>query len=207
MVTVLTPRFGAALAYACELHAGQPRKRAADEPTAEIPYVSHLLAVAALVLEHGGDEDEGVAALLHDGPEDQGGRATLEEIRRRFGERVAGVVEAMTDTFESPKPAWGERKRAYVRHLREGDPDDSALLVCAADKVHNVASILRDHRRIGARVWKRFTGDREGTLWYYTELLAILRERQGERWGALVDELERLLGELRSSSAGEGRGA
>ena len=107
----LSARFEDALAYAAHLHAGQPRKDTA------IPYVAHLLAVCSLVLEDGGDEDEAIAALLHDGPEDAGGHETLEEIRRRFGDRVADIVADCSDTFETPKPPWRERKEAYLAHL------------------------------------------------------------------------------------------
>ena len=104
----MTGRFAEAFEYAAELHREQTRKGS------EIPYLSHLMAVASLVMENGGDEDQAVAALLHDGPEDQGGRATLKEIRRRFGERVASIVEGCTDTFESPKPRWKPRKLGYL---------------------------------------------------------------------------------------------
>ena len=153
------------------------------------PYVSHLLSVCALVLEHGGDEDEAIAALLHDGPEDCGGRVVLDRIRARFGDRVAAIVEGCTDAMQNPKPDWLPRKRAYLRHLHTASP--SVLLVSAADKVHNVRSILADYRRIGADLWQRFSGSRDETLWYYREVASILRRQAPSGGQRLVDELER----------------
>ncbi len=182
-------RLEAAFDFAVELHDGQLRKQVpGEEPGDGIPYISHLMAVAALVLEHGGDEDEAIAALLHDGPEDQGGEATLEEIRQRFGERVAKTVEECTDTLEQPKPEWWARKREYHRNLRRAS--SSALLVSLADKVHNAESTLADVRGRGERVWDRFTQGRAGALWNYAKLLAIYRERASGRAVRLVDRLE-----------------
>jgi GTP pyrophosphokinase len=190
-----TPRFEEALAYAARLHTAQVRKGT------EVPYVSHLLAVCAIVLEHGGDEDEAIAALLHDAAEDQGGRATLDEIGRRFGSRVARIVEGCTDTFEKPKPPWRGRKEAYLARLeRESDP--STLLVGAADKLHNVRSTLAAHRAGGDAVWSRFrTGSKADQVWYHRELLRRYRSacgRPGEGPGLvpLVGELERAVSEL-----------
>ena len=122
---MLTQRFDDALAYAAEVHRGDVRKGSGT------PYLAHLLSVAALVIENGGDEDQAIAALLHDAPEDAGGRERLEDIRRRFGDRVAGIVEACTDTFDDPKPPWRERKEAFLERLT-GAPAD-ALPVVAAD--------------------------------------------------------------------------
>ncbi|GIW05999.1 MAG: hypothetical protein KatS3mg060_0804 [Dehalococcoidia bacterium] len=159
---MLGPRFDNALLFAAELHRAQRRKGTA------IPYLAHLLGVTSLVLEHGGDEDEAIAALLHDAVEDHGGAPVLAEIRRRFGERVADIVAACSDTVETPKPPWRERKRAYLAHLETATP--SVLLVSAADKLHNARTILADFRREGEAVWTRFNGGREGTLWYYRAL-------------------------------------
>jgi len=102
------------------------------------------LSVAALVLENGGDEDEAIAALLHDAAEDCGGRATLDEIRRRFGPRVADIVDGCTDSYETPKPAWRPRKEGYLAKLHGASP--SVRLVSAADKLHNARSVLADFR-------------------------------------------------------------
>ena len=157
----------------------------------DVPYVSHLLAVAALVIEHGGDEDEAIAALLHDAIEDQGGPKTRDEMLRRFGERVTGIVEGCTDTQTIPKPPWEDRKRAYIEGVSEKSA--SVRLVCAADKLHNTRSILSDYRKLGEEVWQRFEGRREGTLWYYRSVVDAL-VRSGRT--PLVDELERVVGEI-----------
>lgn len=165
MNTILSQRFEEALAYATRLHAQQMRNGT------QVPYVSHLLAVSSLVLEAGGDEDEAIAALLHDGPEDQGGRATLEEIRRLFGGPVAGIVAECSDTFESKKPPWQQRKEAYLRHLPGASR--SARLVSCADKLHNARAILADYRAHGDLLWDRFNAGRDDILWYYSELARI----------------------------------
>jgi (p)ppGpp synthase/HD superfamily hydrolase len=167
--TVLTDRFDRALAYATHVHGGQVRKGTS------IPYVAHLLAVAATVLEYGGDEDLAIAGLLHDSVEDQGGRARLEDIRNRFGERVARIVEACSDSLADTaagekKGHWQERKSAYIAHLRKADED--VLRVSLADKVHNARAILRDLRKaeVGEKIWSRFSQPKERTLWYYRSL-------------------------------------
>ncbi len=184
----------AALAYTVELHGDQIRKRTPDDPAPPVPYVAHLLAVAALVLEHGGDEEQAIAALLHDGPEDQGGRPILDEIRRRFGDRVARIVLDCSDTLASPKPPWLERKRAYLERLPQAAPE--ALLVSLADKVHNTAAILADHRRIGERVWDRFRADRDSVLWYYRSLLEVFDRKADDQCRPLVERLRQTVGEL-----------
>jgi len=166
---ILSDRFKEAMIYAFQIHQMQARKGS------NIPYISHLLAVAALVLEDGGDEDEAIAALLHDAAEDQGGLKTLEEIRLRFGEHVAGIVDGCTDTYEDPKPAWQERKNAYLERLLTASP--SVLRVSTADKLHNARSLLFDLRRFGEdKTWVRFNGGKEGTLWYYRRLLDVYQE-------------------------------
>jgi GTP pyrophosphokinase len=184
-MTELSARFEEAFTFAKRLHAGQYRKGTT------IPYLAHLLGVASLVLEGGGDEDEVIAALLHDAAEDQGGWATLEEIRHRFGEKVATIVEGCTDAMTTPKPPWRERKEAYILHLRTASA--SERLVSAADKLHNARSILADYRAMGEAVWDRFTGGREGTLWYYRALVEALRTAGPT---PLVEELEWVVLEL-----------
>jgi (p)ppGpp synthase/HD superfamily hydrolase len=181
----LSPRFVEALAYATEVHAGQSRKGTT------VPYVSHVLGVCALVLEDGGGEDEAIAALLHDAVEDGGGPPVLEEIRRRFGDRVAEIVWACSDTDETPRPPWKERKARYVAHVRAAGPD--ARRVSCADKLHNARSILRDYRLEGERLWARFNAPPEEQLWYYRALVEAFR--QPDRT-PLVDELERVVGQL-----------
>ena len=171
----LGPRFLRAFLFAAEKHKGQTRK------ASTIPYIAHLMGVASLVLEAGGDEDLAIAALLHDVVEDCGGKPMLKEVRRRFGNRVAHVVEGCTDddTGGNPKPPWRERKETYLRHLRTADGD--TRLVSAADKLNNVRSILSDYRAVGESVWERFRGGREGSLWYYRTLLEIFLQQQPNR--------------------------
>ncbi|MHB9023302.1 MAG: HD domain-containing protein [Armatimonadota bacterium] len=163
----LTDHFNAALTFASRLHQRQRRKGT------DIPYLAHLLAVTSIALEYGADEEEAIAALLHDAVEDQGGEETSVEIRKRFGDRVAEIVLACSDTLESPKPSWNVRKERYITHLAEASP--GALLVSAADKLHNARSILADFRRHGEAVFSRFNAGREGTLWYYRELVNAFR--------------------------------
>jgi (p)ppGpp synthase/HD superfamily hydrolase len=184
-VSFLTERFDRALEYASDLHREQRRKGSG------VPYISHLLAVCALTLEYGGDEDEAIAALLHDAIEDQGGERARLEILRRFGERVTEIVEGCTDTDESPKPPWRTRKEAYIRHVREASP--SVRLVSACDKVHNARSLVMDYRICGEALWDRFTGRRDGTLWYYRAMVTALR---AAGTSPVVDELDRVVTEL-----------
>jgi len=181
----LTKRFLEALSFATKLHAHQKRK-GTDEP-----YIGHLLGVASLVLQHGGNENEAIAALLHDAAEDQGGRATLREIGRKFGKKVAAIVEACSDSLEMSKPPWLERKKKHIAKIRRASP--SVRLVCAADKLHNARSILADYRGIGERLWPRFNGGKVGTLWYYREMAKALN-RPGS--GPLVKELGRVVAKI-----------
>ncbi len=165
-------RVSEALTLAAVLHAEQPRKGTS------IPYLSHLVAVAALVMEDGGDEDEVIAALLHDAVEDQGGAATAEVIRKQFGDRVADVVVECSDAVPEEaheKLPWHERKRHHLAGV--ADMSESALRVSAADKLHNVQSTLFDVRRDGTSVWDRFKTGREGFLWYHRQVLAALLRR------------------------------
>jgi (p)ppGpp synthase/HD superfamily hydrolase len=155
------------------------------------PYIGHLLGVTSIVLTHGGDEDEAIAALLHDAVEDQGGKPRLREIRRKFGGRVARIVEGCTDSDVEPKPPWLERKTEYLRHLRRAD--SSVRLVSAADKLYNARETLEDLRTHREALWKRFKGGKQGTLWYYREVGKILR-RKGPK--ELAAELERVVREL-----------
>lgn len=181
----LSKRFAEAMVLAHELHAWHVRNGTA------IPYVSHVLAVAGIVLDHGGDEDEAIAALLHDAVEDCGGAPVLADIRRRFGERVAGIVAACSDTDQTPKPPWQARKEAYLEHLR--DAPASVRLVSAADKLHNARAILADYREIGEALWDRFNATKAQTLWYYRALVDAF-EAHGRT--PLVSDLARTVGEI-----------
>ncbi len=186
-----TEKFEDALVYAASLHRDQTRKGTG------VPYVTHLLAVAAIVGENGGTEDEVVAALLHDAPEDAGGEARLAEIRARFGDGVADIVAGCTDTYEDPKPPWRARKEAYLDHLA-GAPAPMRL-VSAADKLHNARSVLSDYRAVGEDLWDRFNGGRSDTLWYYR---AVADALAGD--GPVADELDRVVTELERVASGRG---
>jgi (p)ppGpp synthase/HD superfamily hydrolase len=184
---VLTNRFVEALGYAAELHLYQRRKGKGQ------PYVGHLLGVAAIVIQHGGGEDEAIAALLHDAVEDQGGLPRLDEIREKFGERVARIVDGCTDSYEvsGEKREWGERKRAYIEKVAH-EPAE-VRLVSAADKLANAREILSDFRAEGDAVFQRFQGRKDGTLWYYRTLVNVFRKAGSN---ALIDELDRVVTEL-----------
>jgi len=196
-ITPLGPQLQRAFRYAAEKHDGQGRKSTA------VPYLSHLMAVASLVLEAGGDEDMAIAALLHDVVEDCGGMARLREIRRLFGARVAKIVEDCTDSFVEPKPEWLVRKQSYLEAVKRAD--DETRLVSASDKLHNVRTILADFRNHGDAIWVRFNGKKEGTLWYYRALsdeYARTPNRITRELEIAVRELERLCGG-EANSAGE----
>ena len=180
-------KFERALPYASQLHRKQVRKGTST------PYITHLLAVASIVGENGGTEDEVVAALLHDAPEDQGGEARLRDIRAQFGDGVAEIVDGCTDTYETPKPPWRERKERYVAHL--AGASESVRLVSSADKLHNARTVLSDYRLLGEDLWTRFNGKKEGTLWYYRAIIGTL---QGD--GPIVEELDRVVTELEKLS-------
>lgn len=185
----LGQRFQKAWLFAAQKHAGQARK------ASTIPYIAHLMGVASLLLEAGGDEDLAIAGLLHDVVEDCGGEKMLKEVRRRFGARVATMVDGCTDAYVIPKPAWHDRKQAYISRLKKEGSD--TRLVSAADKLNNVRSILSDYREIGESVWSRFDGGREGTLWYYRTLLdEFMRDKPNRITRDLelaVNELEALV--------------
>src|SRR5579863_2535121 len=186
----LGPRFLAGFRFAAEKHAGQARK------ASRIPYIAHLMGVASLVLEFGGDEDLAIAALLHDVVEDCGGEAMLKEVRRKFGTRVAKVVDGCTDADTYPKPPWRARKEKYILHLKTADAD--TRLVSAADKLNNIRSIVSDYRAIGESVWTRFNGGRDGTLWYYRTLRDVFLQQKPNRitleFDLAVKELDSLAG-------------
>jgi (p)ppGpp synthase/HD superfamily hydrolase len=157
---LMSPQFALALQFANQIHGTQSRKGAG------IPYVSHLMSVSASVLEYGGSEAEAIAALLHDAAEDCGGRPMLDAVRTVFGDEVADIVSACTDTFDEPKPEWRPRKEAYVEHL--GAASSSVKLVAGCDKLHNLSTTLKDLRRNPpADYWSRFTADGSEQAWYY----------------------------------------
>jgi GTP pyrophosphokinase len=161
-------RLAEAITYALDIHAAQLRKGT------DTPYIGHLLGVAGLVLEHGGDEEQAMAAVLHDAIEDCG----VEQeaiIVGRFGKRVGAIVQGCTDSDTTPKRPWQERKDAYIKHLKEADPD--ILLVSCADKLHNARAILTDLQTYGPEVFNRFKAGKDGTLWYYQTLAKVFSDR------------------------------
>jgi (p)ppGpp synthase/HD superfamily hydrolase len=199
------PRLGIrlqkAFRYAAEKHAGQTRKQTA------VPYLSHLMAVASLVLEGGGDEDMSIAALLHDVVEDCGGMPRLREVRKMFGARVARIVEGCTDSFSDPKLPWIIRKGEYLKRLKHEDSE--TRLVSASDKLHNVRTVIADYRKDGESIWKRFSGGREGTLWYYRALNDEFQRKNPNRitreLAIAVMELEKMVGLKPQLRARKGR--
>ena len=174
-----------AFALAHEVHAEHTRKGSG------VPYITHVMAVAAIVGEHGGDEDTFIAALLHDAVEDGDGYAMLDRVREQFGTRAAGLVEACSDAFVKPKPEWRERKERFIASMRNAGLD--VKLIVAADKLHNVCATIGDCTLLGEEVWMRFTGRREGTLWYY----AAIAQALAENWEhSLIDDLASAVEEL-----------
>jgi GTP pyrophosphokinase len=187
---LLTPRFVDALTFAMEAHGDQTRKGGG------IPYVSHLLGVASLVLEAGGDEDMAIAGLLHDTIEDTA--TTAEDIEARFGRRVAFIVVGCSDTDEKPKPPWRTRKERYIAHLRSPDVPEDVLTVSRADKLHNARSMLVDYRALGETFWTRFNAEVDEQLWYLSSLVDVFTERLP---GPTTDELRRVRDELAAQAA------
>ena len=186
---ILSNRFSEALIYAAELHATQVRKGSG------VPYIAHLLGTASIALEYGASEDEAIAALLHDAIEDRGGSITREAIRSRFGDTVTAIVDGCTDSDTTPKPPWRQRKETYIAHIVTAS--GSVRLVSAADKLYNVRSILEDYRQSGDRVWERFKGKKDGTLWYYNSLVEAFRQTEST---PIVEELARTVLELNQLS-------
>jgi len=184
-----------AFTKAARQFAGETRKET------EVPYLSHLMSVAALVMEAGGDDVQVAAAFLHDSAEDKGGQAELERIDAEFGPEVASIVCDLSDslvdtTAGETKEAWRPRKERYIDHLR--DAPERSLLVSAADKLHNARCILADYRNEGGESWVRFNEtDPVQQLWYYRSVIDVFRERLDspltDELARTVDELERLM--------------
>jgi len=187
----LSRQFEKALVYATRAHGDQTRKKTG------IPYIAHILGVTAIAMEYGANETEAIAALLHDAVEDCGGEKRLRDIEKKFGKAVAKIVDGCTDTYEMPKPPWRERKEAYLAHLK--DSDSATRLVSASDKLHNTRAILAELRRHGLEVFGRFSGKKDGTLWYYRALVTAFREH-GDHTD-LVDELDRVVTQIEKLSA------
>ncbi len=188
----LSTRFDHALLFAAQVHRNQDRKRSG------IPYLSHLLGVASIVLDYGGDEDLGIAALLHDAAEDHGGRAMLHTIEQLFGHRVAKVVDGCTDSYgdeDKPKPKWYPRKLRYLHRVRKEDAE--TRFVSAADKLYNTRAILRDLRQSGESAFDRFSAPKAKVLWYYRSLVREYRAGGVTHLlKPLLDDLDRAVTEL-----------
>jgi (p)ppGpp synthase/HD superfamily hydrolase len=198
----LSSRFTDAVDYARHLHI-ERRKGT------EIPYMAHLLGVAALVMGEAGHvpfpvtEEMIIAALLHDAAEDHGGELRLKDIEHSFGKSVARMVEGLSDSLEEDprrKADWTERKRTYLKRLRKEPPETQ--LISIADKLYNARAILEDYREIQSQIWKRFKRGRKDQLWYFDELLKVFRK---SKLGRIVDEFERVLDNLRSISADQAK--
>jgi hypothetical protein len=189
----LSAKFELALQYAVLVHAHQSRKGSG------VPYIAHLLGVASIALENGGNEDEAIGALLHDAGEDAGGDGRIADIRHRFGNAVAEIVQGCTDCVTFPKPPWRKRKEDYIAHVPTASA--SVRLVSASDKLYNARAILADFRQLGDEVWTRFTGGRDGTLWYYRSLINAFRQAGSS---PLIDELDRVISELEKLVAAPG---
>ena len=188
----LSTRFDHALLFASQIHREQDRKKSG------IPYISHLLGVTSIVLDYGGDEEMGIAALLHDAVEDHGGRPMLKVIEQLFGARVAKMVDGCTDSYaEDPKKkeSWERRKFRYLRRIRHEDAE--TRFVSAADKLYNVRAVLRDLRYDGEIIFTRFSAPKVKTLWYYRSL--VREYRAGgitHRLKPLIDDLDRVVTEV-----------
>jgi len=190
---MLTDRFQRAFHLASEVHATQVGKGTG------IPYLAHLMSVAALALENGGNEDAAIAALLHDTVEDSADGTVMEDqIRREFGDRVAAIVLGCSDAIAvpgQPKAPWHQRKAAYIAHLHE-EQDPDVLLVSACDKLHNARSILTDLRTLGPALWSRISQhDPAAHLWYYQSLADCYRSKVP---ASLSDELNRVITEMQA---------
>ncbi len=179
----LSRKFEQALVYATRIHGGQLRKKT------QIPYIAHIIGVTAIAMEYGANETEAIGALLHDAVEDCGGAKRLRDIERRFGKAVAKIVDGCTDTDQTPKPPWLMRKKGYIAHLKHAPV--STQLVSASDKLHNLRAILMNYRTDGDKLWSRFHGGKEGTLWYYAALLEAFSD--AKRLAPLLAEIDRTL--------------
>ncbi|MDQ3199109.1 MAG: HD domain-containing protein [Verrucomicrobiota bacterium] len=186
----LSPKFEEALVYATRVHGGQLRKKT------QIPYIGHLLGVTAIAMEYGADETEAIGALLHDAVEDCGGAERQREIEEKFGEAVGEIVAGCTDTDQTPKPPWRERKEKYIAHLKSAS--DSTRLVSASDKLHNAQAIVHSLREDGDEIWSRFKSGKEGALWYYRSLVEAFRAHGPS---LLIDELDRAVTEMERLAA------
>lgn len=168
---MLSDKLSKAFDMAASLHQGQIRKGSGE------PYLSHVMGVASLVIRYGGNVNETAGALLHDAAEDCGGEATLSLIRKEINPEVEAIVRGCSDCLEVPKPPWRKRKEIFINSLYSASP--SILLVSNCDKIYNLGTILDDYSIHGEKLWGRFTGKKEGTLWYYRTLAEFYMKQVG----------------------------
>lgn len=159
---MLSPRYDEAFKFAHDLHRAQTRKGSS------VPFISHLLAVSAIVIESGGDEDQAIGALLHDAAEKGDGKNTIADIKRQFGDSVAEIVSDCTDSLAEPKPGWRSRKEIYLAKLPATSPQSQ--LVSLADKIHNAEAIALDYQIYGDSIWLKYEDGADGVRWYYAAL-------------------------------------
>lgn len=184
---MMSERFVGAMELANELHGDQIRKGTT------VPYISHLLIVSGMVLQHGGNEDEAIGALLHDSVEDCGGKPVMVKIRKRFGDKIADLVDGCSETDIQPKPPWLERKKDYIENIKSAIP--SVRLITCADKIHNASSIISEYRKVGEKVWDRFKANKNETLWFYSSFVAAMQEAGENR--PILNELVLVVNELK----------
>ncbi len=171
--------FDDAARFAVDAHAGMMRKGDA------MPYVLHPFEVASIAATITKDEEVLAAALLHDTVEDAG--AMLEEIRERFGDRVAALVDSETEDKhpELPKSeSWRLRKEESLEELAAAT-DDGVLVLWLADKLSNMRSFARMYRHEGDKVWSHFNqSDPEAHHWYYRSVADMTRQLSAsDAWG------------------------
>jgi len=186
----LNGKFEQALLLASDLHQNQIRKGSS------IPYLSHLLGVTSIALRFGASEDEAIAALLHDAVEDQGGAPTLKKIEDQFGNTVARIVMGCSDSNQTPKPPWHQRKQTYLNHLMSAE--ESIVFISAADKLYNAQDCIYTHHEIQEQLWNLFSAPKEDTKWYYRSLAEIYQSRKMDcpRIAPLLNEVISTIEEL-----------
>lgn len=151
-----------AIEFATKAHSGQYRKGT------KIPYITHPLNVARILIDHACPEPVITAGILHDTLEDT--RTTVDNIRDAFCNDVADLVNAVTEPNKSDF-TWENRKAHTIKHLRTALPE--VLMISISDKLDNIRSIREDHERIGDKLWKRFNRSKEKQKWYYEALADV----------------------------------
>ena len=180
----LTPLIYKAIHEAARLHNGQTRK------IIELPFIVHPFSVGFILAQYTDDEEVIAAGILHDTVEDVEGY-TNEDVAREFGQRVAHIVEGVT---EPEHGTWREIRQVYLDGLRSGS--DEAVMVSVADKIHNILSTIEGIEAKGEEFWNEFQGGRQDYLWYYEEVMAIAKERLNN---PIVKEYEEVLSKAKET--------